>query len=821
MDMTLKLPIPKHSRPPSPRRPFEAIYDLLHSGACTVDEVRSLLELRKKRREAAIFCSDSATILLSTKLPEWFGAWMRTPQPVLFYGVTPSVLLGRVCAALVPSRAEQFHAAGLLMDCVMNGSFVVSLIRQGGARIVAHHIDDKFDLPPYSALEVYIERYPRGRQSRAVGLMEAAHHLFALSSEDCGRVLSIRVGIVRMLIEEPCPNGVCARMLNLYDGPGTSALDHEALAKRYHYAAARMWTEAVADALEEINYMLRPSVDAPPDTTFVFASRGSSHLAQICSDYSSYIFASAEARFLQELGTTTTCPGIKRIDPVHPGIADMSADELDVAQAVIQIIDHAKTGMNPNLMTRDAVLQTIRAPTLVPKFVEAERVQLGNVLAHLARVSTLLIYENQSDEWITDARIMEALNRCCSTYPLRIRMQAFVRLYGKLSELSCSQNVELVRDICSTLNSGSYAISPHFVLLSRTAKAQLDRELDSCGETDTALLDRLRTEAATEALRIERAFPEEYKWLQLAHPLDHRPRTPRAMCAATPSPSPPRRFDRCADAAAFLEKLFSCREALTRSGNSERGACILGLRVMRALGWMELQALDRCIDALVNRLQDGIVRATMLLALAELVILTFRMMIGANEMEEQCMQIATRAIVEAGCIYSRFEAKIFESVLFERNDITYSPLDGLHALCAPWMPFTEIATYFAMQTDAECANLIAARGPIEMGDAAEMIVRLQEIDSHNGFRCIEQLINARMAENHTLQRVGAAACPLLNPAWIEALRDHKIPAVQACISKASVHLDLCEITRTIDCTALRATWLLQPPRDVMTAIFDQ
>lgn len=806
---------PRVSRTPSTdsdddHHPFDDVYDVLHHGAANVAELLQQLNKRKELGDAAVLCggggeTPTAAILFGSTQPppawllhKWLPSSGGGGSVVLCHNMSGSALLNNVFAAYFPKRLHQLFIAGKLIDSVLapphHCVLALGLWKQRCVRVMNYALFDDIALAQHPVLlpdvgAAATQNYPASVQAT---LMSAAYALARCDANSAADALGLRRGIVRMLIEQSTPVGKITRKIASFDSASRSHNNNNLSAQathRYMLASSfmRMWAcEYVIESVQGMLEVEQISTADRPDLVFVLAPRTScanrlGSLVDATRMVSSHLFAAAEERMLSADDTQKPPPQFAEFTLPSGDNAELVAQASDVMQSTIDVAEFAleKEMYNSDALKEPgAVLRTFRAAEHDANVVQEICSSINTLQRYIAAADCMLVQFDGTSDCLDDARVIEALERCARTFPLRMRLPEFCRVHKALlsstADLHESNSARLALQLCRSaqLPPDQFSVGSAYVLLSRQAHDTLRAHLAKEGVIDVRTLDALRAELALERQRIQQAFHEEYMWMRNVCATTWTPHG----AATTTTPRDTVVMYASSEIEALLLRVLQSNAARNRTLVLDASAdlrvswaCIMGVRTLRAVGWMQLEALRHTAEAIGAHDGYGDTRLDMLLQLAELCVVVACIAPRVSGLVEQCDAAFCRALQAAAKVYATAQNRTVLGVVQRSASATHQLFCDLPALCPKLLAEAlddYIGPLFRQYSDVHCANCLAqqtAAAQMERDEACRRFVRLHSIDSAGVMQHTRAVLQFRMAQSNN---AAPASMPLLRDEWL-------------------------------------------------------
>jgi hypothetical protein len=805
---------------------FSSAYDILHHAATSVDELLQQVQQRKERGDTAVLCGEPSTalLLLGTPFPEWMHRWLPARGVVLCHNMNATTLLSSICTSYFTSRAFELFSAGQLLDAVLDAprhsALAIGVWKQRAVCVMDYALFDDITPAQHPALSDSVP--PDASSARHVTSMRAAHALSKCDADAAARVLNIRSGVVRMFVEQYTSSGRYSREIAPFDRASASPL-RASVVQRYALAASfmHMWAcEHVVDTVEASLRFADIGDEEPPDLVFVLAPRASVARLRSLSDtarmVSSNLFAEAEQRALRRTDPANVrTPEFAEYELPSKSNSSALANASDVLQATVDITALAldKELHDANLAAKNALLTTIRAKELNFDVTAEICTSINALQRYMMSASCMLVQFDGTGECLVDARVLDALERCAHTFPVRVRLCDFCRVHKVLlpehyNSLD-SSSVEMATQVCSALPAEHFCVGSQYVFLSRQGRDALQIRLTREGVADSRAAEALRTELALERQRLRRAFHEEYAWIHSVH----MPHSTGITCASEVETTL---------LCLFLSSSARNRALLLDAGADLRvsWACVMAVRVLRATGWMNLDMLARVATALEMQNAQGDMRFDMLLHMAELCVLVCNVAPRTADVLQHCNAALCCALHLAAKVYAVLQnRKVLSTLLYYRAPCAV--FSDLPALC-PKLLAPSLQDYVLplcqAYTDVHCANAVASAGAMQRDDATQKFIKLHGVDPDSVMLHTRAVLQYRIAQN---SKCVPRSVPLLRDEWIA---NEASSGAQACASpeRTTTYSGFSRLCDALPAPALRAfkeLCIRSPPQDVCQSVF--
>lgn len=786
--------VPALASPPSP---YRLVGDVMDDGPTGLGQLEEMVQQRRRRAERAIFCGgqDFAVLLLKPVPPSWLYQWLS--GTVLCTNMTVGALLDRVVPGLCAGTDGDLHAKALMLDAIMaiNGVTVVR-VWKNMATAVSPYFDVESPAPPRALFDQLCAASPRFLRSPEGRALATAYALDADDVAGAAEAIDIDKRALQMLLDTDTPEGHAERDLGVLQSPSAAAKFGDARrAKRRRYLAAFLRRYAATYTTRDRIGVQRPADGAAPDISFVVLplpqSGTDSALSKLVmaevSRRLAYRFAVAEAGFLSHCDWPVDWPR-------EPAAATSSQpkpawhndpDALDCWAVSCELFGASQV--------QGDILRTTRLANFARPILESSAAEATELLDAVHAVGTTLIGAEHDVVATLSALGIDAMLRMHnSQFPVRVPLDTFVGQYAILSgDVGTGTGMAVAEEICEPYSETQALVGDSHVLLSYEVREALDTRLRQRNASNSRLLDTLREQATTESRRLRMAFCEEYAWLASGSAADLR-RTPRSSRVGSGRLATPPPRSELGTSEALLMRVLYCPSAVTRRSGAPRWAAIIGVRVMRCVGWADLNALVSCAERIAVRTEEGQARIERLLVLCEIAALCCVAMVALHDKADQlrqCNAVVATVLQHLARLIGPRKAHAMCCEMFANADEVPLP-SATHRLrtelCefSPTLNVSAMLAHVAPIIDVHVANAVAARVAVHTdraATAAKCLVWLScDSDLAARYPRVIQVLQAYTSDRQRLLTCltsSAHSLPLLRTDWIREVANNAVASV--------------------------------------------
>lgn len=738
--------------------------DVLDDAPAGLVQAGELVAEHRRKGRRAVFCGGRhCVLLLAPGAPQWLFAWL--PRVVLCRCMSATAVVAALVEPLCCGFGHELRVAALALETGLgapgSGALVAEVWSARAVRLTAF-VDVHAPTPPAAALPELA-----ARREQWARLIRAGHALAAGDFAACAAVL--RLGADR--VEE-----------RLERGPGLVAMTPERMRQRCRLVGAFLRRLALDQLLAEPigNRNMAPAAlgvdSAEPDVTLVLAAPDE----PACAERVAQLVRASEAAALAEADVPLPARPVPQAQaqahpPAAPGASPIDVSDAWCAALELAACEPGAACAPPDLDRAADAVEQVGAVDMRLVCQLAGRAE-GVVVGCDAGVGPAL----------ESAHAALALELRAATYPVRVPLAAFAQRYQPLAPddlLAAVDDSESVAGaVCSAVcgsDEGLWRVGPSGVLMRESVREELDARL--CELADAPL----RNCSGVDVQWLQRAFPDEYEWLRAAwqahqglqaqQPGSPTPRSARAGAAPT--------ADQLGSvgAAGVLERAF------TRLGG--RQAFVVCVRLMRALGWLELGALERAVASIGTNAALGFERRIQILvALAGAAAVCSAVGTASphcrwrTDVVRGCGVALTAAVEKLARLHAPREARLLVSETPLGRAAAGLGGVSLYALSSNVVAFAErdgvlnadaLVDALAPAIDAEAANYIAAtyRAAHLQQRIFLTLEHLQLSELGTRLPRVTQVLRVLASAPERLATVGTGAAPLLRPEWVTAVAD--------------------------------------------------